>query len=270
MTNQSRHGVDDMLPFVKIYGERHTSTKFFGRLLADNLANRLLAGVVPRPIDALAGRFDSLGNRHGRSPYPAGERMKDAWFRATFSQNLGWKHVNPRLDLLEGEARSARTVFVTLTKNPYAWLVSMFRRPYHRIEDSAATFPDFVSGPWTPLKREHVPAGHVTPVELWNLKSRSYLRLAERFVAIHICYEEVLWSPNSAIERVIEKIRHHPISTNRPNRRHVHVEIDDRFERYREYYLSERWRDHLGDADVAAVAERLDPDLVRRLGYEWL
>ena len=45
-------------------------------------------------------------------------------------------------EIVRFAGRSIR--FVTLTKNPYSWLLSLYRRPYHAGE-KAETFAEFLS-----------------------------------------------------------------------------------------------------------------------------
>ena len=67
-------------PLIKIYGERHTGTRYLRELIRLNLAVRELTESLPESIWTLASIFRVQ------------EIYLDVYFALTFSQNLGWKH----------------------------------------------------------------------------------------------------------------------------------------------------------------------------------
>jgi len=106
---------DDKIPRsdprrVKIYGERNTGTSYLEALLVRNLAVDCLRGGVPRSI---------------RRFFANSERARDWYFHATYRSNLGWKHacVPTESQLAIARTNSTDVLFLTLTKNPYAWLL---------------------------------------------------------------------------------------------------------------------------------------------------
>jgi len=103
---------------VKIYGERNTGTSYLEALLVRNLAVDCLRGGVPRSI---------------RRFFADSERARDWYFQATYRNNLGWKHacLPAESQLAIARTDSTEVLLLTLTKNPYAWLLSFYRKPYH-------------------------------------------------------------------------------------------------------------------------------------------
>jgi hypothetical protein len=94
-------------PMVKIYGERNSGTTYLEALLTLNLDIDCLRGGLPKLIRRLL---------------PRSEIARDWYFRATRRRNLGWKHASAPSpeQLAQARTDSARLLFLTLTKNPYA------------------------------------------------------------------------------------------------------------------------------------------------------
>ncbi|RME83007.1 MAG: hypothetical protein D6775_09300 [Caldilineae bacterium] len=125
---------------VKILGERNTGTHYLEKLLRLNLDVRVLPGSAPRRL-----------RRH----FPGNEAVLDLYFRLTAFANLGWKHaLAPAPDALR-RSRWARRglVILTLSKNPYAWLLSLYRHPYH-YSGPLPSFERFLQSPWRTVRRE--------------------------------------------------------------------------------------------------------------------
>lgn len=236
---------------IKVYGERNTGTNYLEQLLELNVDLPRLPGVVP----SFVARLDR-----------GAEASRDAWFRLTRRWNLGWKHQAAPTPAQRASWRCGGVLFVTLTKNPYSWALSMHRRPYHR----GGTVPDlltFLRTPWPALGRDNVGDALPTPIDLWNVKNASYLALAGEAATVNLTYEDLLRDPQVVIDRLVEVYglpRRHPSFVN--------VERSTKqgggdFEGYRAYYLQERWREKLGREHVEAVDARLDAALARRFGY---
>ena len=109
------------VPLIKVYGERNSGTNYLSALIRLNFSVRELDGCVPWPVMGL------------QLILPGREAVRDVWFSKTFGHNFGWKHmcVRPVAELKQYTISSRRLHFVTITKNPYSWLLSMHRRPYH-------------------------------------------------------------------------------------------------------------------------------------------
>ena len=241
--------------YLKLYGERHTSTNYLSRVIALNLDVEELIGIAPRWLN----RLDHI--------LRTGHRLRDRYFERQFASTLGWKHmrVQPerlsRLPLVEND----EVALVTLTKNPYAWLLSLHRNPYHQAA-APGELETFLQTPLTPLGREGLTAP-LDPVSLWNEKNRAYLELADHG-AFNLTSEALLASPEQAITTIAERFslpRRGPFvnfehsTKKRPGQ-------DGDF--YRDYYLNERWRERLSAQAIDIINANLDPEVVNAYDYE--
>ena len=259
------------LPIIKIYGERNTGTNYLAQLLVRNLDVRLLPGVVPKNVSRLSSRADRLGDALGVGQTRSGERIKDLWFASTFRSNLGWKHVLVPVDRLTKYELARRTTFVTLSKNPYSWAISMFKRPYHSRGNGHEDLGMFVNSPWQTVGREHAPKTYSSPADLWNAKNWAYRLLLGKLPVANIRYEDLLQAPSEVIERVRQRCEARPLATEYTNvMDSTKGESDKGYSFYQQYYLGERWRDELDADTVSTLNSMLDPELVTSLGYELL
>lgn len=246
-------------PLLKIYGERNTGTNYLSRLINLNLDVNLLSGVVPRSVLFLQRML------------PGNELVRDIYFFLTFSRNLGWKHtlVNPT-ELQQFRICSRTLSFVTLTKNPYSWLLSLYKRPYHQYSDEKEELIAFLTSSWQTVGRENCKMQDLDPVGLWNIKNLSYLSLSNSFPTLNIKFEDLLANPEQIMNLIgetfsyvwsVDKFRNYNQSTKGENK-------DSNF--YRDYYLNERWKEKLSSQALAIINERLDDHLMKNFGYEKL
>ena len=230
---------------LKIYGERNTGTNYVSQLLQMNLDVQLLPGTAPRACQT--------------------EADKDAFFAATYADNLGWKHgTAPDRSILD-DPRYADVRFVTVTKNLYPWLISFFRRPYH-CPNASRDFSEFIRSPVPSVERERIPAPLANPILLWNAKCASYLRLPESR-RLHARYETVLGDPRQFVEMVAHRfgLGKSPIfftNVTRSTKR-----VTQQFPDYQRFYLGEHWKRAFSPEDLAYVGEYLDIELMNQLGY---
>jgi hypothetical protein len=240
---------------VKILGERNTGTRYLEQLVACNLSVELLRGGVPWPILRVFG---------------PNEAVRDLYFRLTYRRNLGWKHaMAPSAARLQALDR-AEVVFLTLTKNPYAWLLSLYRRPYHQPQ-MPETLAAFVRSPWHTVAREGHREAFRSPVVLWNEKNRGYLALGSGVCVRNLRYEDLVRDPETVVSEIAAQFalpRRQPQFVNVTNS--TKQEAQKSFDDYQAYYLEERWRDKLDPEVVALINADLDEELMRRFGYEVL
>jgi|GEM_PF-341339 len=238
--------------FLKVYGERNSGTTFIEKLLALNLPVKVLPGGVPKLL------YRGL-------PY---ELFRDSWFFWTESRNLGWKHGIPVPGLIRNFMAKHRLIVVAICKNPYAWLLSFYRHPYHLVK-KWGSFSAFLEAQCNVVRRENAKGLFQNPVELWNVKNRALLELSKsKLPVILLRYEDVLAAPEIAVENVasISKLKMNDafqgvyFSTKREDNRH--------FEEYRSYYLDEKWRTNLSEENVRRINRDLDHKLCGELGYE--
>lgn len=233
---------------LKLYGERHTNTNYLQQLLSLNLDCDWIEGVVPtwrRTIE----RFGISGSR-------------DRYFARTRATNYGWKHtaVDPADDLKDTRA-------ITLTKNPYAWVVSMHRRPYHLENATALPIDAFVRQNWQTLGRDNLNKESMSIAELWNRKNTSYFNLSDER-AIHLTSEEVQLNPQETVSKVAAFMEQQPAEEFRDVERSTKKRPDKNADYYRDYYGRELWRESLSESALETLNAELDRSLMAKFGYE--
>lgn len=247
-------------PIIKIYGERNTGTNYLSALMELNFDCRQLAGFVPKAVMGL------------QLLLPGREGVRDYWFEKTFSRNLGWKHMQVEAaDRLQNRhAFSAKLHFLTLTKNPYSWLLSMHRRPYHQYHQKPLSLEEFLVTPWQLAGRDNVQEPVANPIELWNIKNRSYENLANRFPVLQLTYEAVLCNPLETLQQIEDEFHLTRLNPDLQNYERSTKDSDRDAAYYRDHYLKERWRSKLSRKAVEIINQHLDADLVQRFGYQLL
>jgi len=245
--------------FVKIYGERNTGTNYIDKLIRMNLEVNLLNGVAPGPIQFL------------QRALPGKQFVRDKYFELTYEKNLGWKHttVKSESELRRYEILKKGVTFVTVTKNPYSWLLSLHRRPYHQYYGEKPEFVSFLRTPWQTVGRDNCESVLRDPVELWNVKNKSYLRL-KSVDAANITSESVLADPRALIDSLSDSFSISKSDYYFSNLNESTKDKSKNYDYYNDYYLNERWKDELTDESVAIINSRLDKNLAAYFGYEIL
>ena len=108
---------------VKIFGERNTGTNYLTKLIENNFEVEILRGAISKG-----------------SVFTFREWTKDLFFKFSRSSNLGWKHSIIDLNLVLNHKE--KPIIITLTKNPYSFLLSLYNRPYHYKGNKPNTFLD--------------------------------------------------------------------------------------------------------------------------------
>ena len=245
---------------VKIYGERNTGTNYLSALLDKNLDVELLPGVVPFAVDVVQALL------------PGHEAIKTLYNSLTFPRHLGWKHMLVGNDnhLAECHLQSPGFLCITLTKNPYSWLLSLHRRPHNHpsYEKKSLDFDAFLCSEWPAIGRENVPEPFKNPVDLWNRKNAAYLELARKIDVVSLRYEELVMDPRQAVAKVAERLGVDHDSTSFENVSESTKGDAMTFDSYQSYYAENRWKDQLDARSLAFINRQLDHDLRERLGYE--
>jgi hypothetical protein len=244
---------------IKIYGERNTGTKYLVKLVRLNLDVFILRG----------------GVRHSFVPsfLRKTEAAKDLFFRMTFSQNLGWKHAiapDPAY-LKKMRIYSNDLLFLTISKNPYSWLLSLFRRAYHQ-KKMTDSFEDFLTTPWETVARERSRKEFENPIVMWNEKNRSYLDLNRDGVAcMNLKYEDLLKDPKKVIDDIISTFS---IRRKQGSFMNCLLSTKDKgkkdYNYYRKYYLQEQWREKLDTNIINIINKYLDAEIMERFDYKRL
>lgn len=245
-----------MTKLLKMYGERNTNTNYMSKLLQLNLDVTEVPGVVPPIVMKLQRKL--LGK----------ELVRDLYFNFTYAKNLGWKHtcVKPEDELNKYKLVKTNLIFLTITKNPYSWLLSLYRRPYHQYYSNAPSLEKFLQYKWKTIGRDNLKNDLANPIELWNIKNRSYLQLDSKRT-INTTTEKIFSDPEAIIQQISqehsikrksEKFINHENSTKDNNK-------DSSY--YKEYYLSEKWRENLSHEAIAIINESVDKELMSHFGY---
>ena len=248
------------VPLIKIYGERNTGTNYLSELIRLNFSVRELRGYVPWPVMGL------------QLILPGREAVRDAWFSTTFGRNLGWKHmrVKPVEELKQYTISARRLHFVTITKNPYSWLLSMHRRPYHQYYGAPLSFEAFLTTRWQTTDRDETGGAVDNPIQLWNLKNGSYRQLEQGFPALNLRYEDVLNEPDRTLKVIEREFQLQRRSDELRNFDQSTKESGRDSDYYRDYYLNERWREKLSPEAIRIINEHLDHKLMQMFGYALL
>ncbi|MCB2184114.1 MAG: hypothetical protein KQH63_18985 [Desulfobulbaceae bacterium] len=245
---------------IKIFGERNTNTNYLSKLIQLNLNVREIPGIVPHVIMWMQKKL------------PGKELVRDIYFYLTQKKNLGWKHTKVQsANRLRSYplVKNNNVVFVTITKNPYSWLLSLYRSPYHQHYTTKPDFETFLKTPWKTVHRDNVGGALKNPVELWNVKNSSYLKLAELDV-LNITSESTFADPSAVIDEIHKRFSVSKVSKEFINYERSTKDSSKDFKYYRDYYLSEKWRDELSDNAILIINETVDMELMDRFGYDVL
>jgi len=249
-----------MVRQIKIYGERNTNTNYLEQLIRLNLDVVQIPGVVPRYIKTM------------QKVLPGKEWLRDWYFSVTPHRNLGWKHSRV-LSVSEAgrNAIGSRGIcFVSITKNPYSWLMSLYRKPYsHQYGGDKPDFETFLVTPWKTVARDNSKSVLVSPIELWNIKNASYLRLVD-FNGLNLTTEGTIQDPQAVIEEISG---HFSIDRLTPQFRNYEKSTKDSskdFAWYQDYYLNEKWRKDLSGQAITIINKSIDRNLMRHFGYKIL
>lgn len=248
-----------MKKIIKLYGERNTSTNYLNKLIGLNLDAYRIPGLVPPCI------------MHLENILPGKEYVRDLYFRVMYRYNLGWKHtrVKPVAELNKYKILAKDPSFVTITKNPYSWILSLYRNPYHQYYENKPDFETFLHTPWHTVDRENCPETLKNPMELWNIKNSSYLQLIE-LGGLNITTESLFANPSAVIDTISTRFAIAKTSEKFVDYEQSTKEQIKDINYYRDYYLQEKWRKNLSPNAINIINEALDRDLMRHFGYAML
>lgn len=249
---------------VKIYGERNTGTQMMRELLRSNGVEDLWPGTIAELGDMHRITALDRAERPDADRILIREAVIDDLFVEAFDRSLGWKHGIP--DPAKLPDAGSGTHYVVTVKNPYAWVVSMARRPHHNLlTGNRGSVEAFLASPWITCGRDNAPRHLGSVVDVWTLKYRAWLGLADSRPVTVVRYEDLLLEPQalSALAARLDPQAHRPwqLPTAVPNN------VKD-LAFYQDYYAGQRWRDALSQACIATIGSRLDAELMERLGYQ--
>lgn len=239
--------------YIKIYGERNSGTKYLEALIALNLDVHILRGVETQWV-----------GRQRR------EWIKDAFFKYNEARFLGWKHAVPPLSCILKMNAERRLILVFIVKNPYAYLLSLYRRPWEYKGMVPDTFENFIESPWAThgrdrLKRRVLPS----PIQLWNEKNKAYwaVHQDERVRSLFIRYEDLLKDPERKIRELAAAHQIHCAQQFRPILKSLNKDTEERYEDYRNYYLNQKWKEKLKKKSLDIIGSKLDQESLRYFDY---
>ena len=257
---------------IKIYGERNTGTNYVSELLRANFGLRELPGVEALTDKDWARfiRLKKLGFE--RAVTWAYERTSNRYHARHFNENLGWKHACVPVERVASLAPQG-VGLIGLVKNPYAFLTSIYRRPYHHA-GKAATLEAFVQEPFTLHARDLLGRARMTPVQIWAAKTRSYFALANRLDSAKVVrYEDLLADEAGVLSMLAETwgiakpASWQTVEASTKGRAKGQQKSRSW---YAQYYLQQEWRSELSDAAIQAINSQLDPELMEMCGYDLL
>jgi hypothetical protein len=238
--------------YIKIYGERNTGTNYLSELIQANIKMNELKG----------------GIKHSFF-FKKNETRRDLYFKLFFHYNLGWKHSKINMAQIIKTTRFKNTLFITLTKNPYSFLLSLHKRPYHQ-SNKVISFSDFIRSEWKLTDRDNLGLNFINnPVELWNIKNLSYLDLLSKFESQVIClsYETLIENPILILDLIDTKLER--------TRQNEYVNIinstknDNKdYNSYRGYYLQEKWQSEISVEDYLYINSKLNKSVINYYGYK--
>ena len=235
---------------VKIFGERNTGTNYLAKLIENNFDVEILRGTVSK---------DSI--------FTFREWTKDLFFMLTRRRNLGWKHsfVNRNLVLNYKD----KPIIITLTKNPYSFLLSLYKRPYHYKANKPNTFLDFLRQVWILTDRDNCKEKILnSPIDLWNIKNKSYIDLLGAYSnCLLFTYEELLENPDQVIISISEKLKL-PLKEKFKNYDESTKDDNKNFNDYQDYYLNELWKKDMNNDEIIFINSKLDLNVLSYFRYK--
>ena len=238
---------------IKIYGERNCGTNYLYSLLEKNTESHIMGGTVPSYIGS------------------ASESLKDLYFKFFKYQSLGWKHGFPaKKSLLERYSRNKNLLVITISKSPYAFLTSSYKRPYGMVNHKAPDFLKFLQSNCAFNGKDNcLEKRNITPIELWNLKNKEYLRLNEYNInCVNLCYENLIANPQ-VLQQTLEGFSFIKCRTVFENiKSGTKTDVSVSFENYQEKYLKPKWEEQMNQECLDLINSKVDVKLMDALGYK--
>lgn len=256
-----------MLDIVKIYGERNMGTTVLRNTLYANFDCQLLFG-SGKLTEVELLRCLSQEDVVGHEQLIMREALLDDAIKHRERLDLGWKHACPPLEVIQRFPDLAQTLFVILTKDPYAWLLSLHKRPYHKLYSQALSFSDFIRHYWLTSGKDNIPWSVLkNPVHLYNLKLNAYQDLAQlKCHFIHLKYRDFVEHFSSAMDTLALYLNPKHGCWVLPLKSSKNDGIT--FYDYQQKYAQEKVLAHISPEDLDFINQNLDPELMHFWGYE--
>ena len=254
---------------LKIFGERNTGTNWLEQIILTNYDISLIhhQGIIDREITEEQRLFLNQYGEDLRTVLR--ERLIDNLFESPKAKNLfGWKHSSVDYSRLSKINLFEQTGFIFIVKNPYSFLKSLHRRPYHSLVNVPNNLDEFVVSPWLTVNRDYTFEPLLkSPLELWNLKNLSYLLFMTKYKnCIVIRYEDLLEDYNLIFRLIQEKFGIKPISKLKITNSTKNKKL--KFEDYQDKYLKSDPKQGFEVSTLDFIQSFLNHDLVDFLGYK--
>ena len=254
---------------IKVFGERNTATRAVLRII-DDTPGLASAAATPnhknedaklrRHIASVAGKMQ----RPWRKIYR--EAIKDETF-AGYPPIRAWKHSAPTFD--QSYASGGVSVLFTV-RNPYSWLLALYRNPYHIMGELPVAVGPFIRQPWMTVARDETDRLLANPMELWNKKLSAYLSFmvhAKRagVQTSVLKFEDFVSAPQSAFSEAMSALSiecPNPVYDPAPTKK---LGLSQKMRQ--KFYGRADWARDLSSSDVEAITDRVDWNVAGKFGY---
>lgn len=251
------------LSSVKIFGERNTSTNALGILIKRNFKEiKIWPSKASELEPNITKKLRLIGHQEGG-------KKKENEIDKVFSDVpplLSWKHSATCFNDLES---FSDVKIIVMVRHPASWLLALHKRPYHALQHVEHDFEKFLLQPWKTTKRDLLGERTVTPIELWNLKTKSYLDFidkAGKTIDIEIFkFEDFAISQEETLKRLSQSLKGRQGEVSVVEKSTKDTKKDAEW--YSDYYGNERWRENLSKASNSIINESVDTDIMNRLSY---
>jgi len=242
---------------IKILGERNSGTNYLEKLVALNLNAEILRYYPRKWV----------------GPFLRYETLLELAFELSKKKYLGWKHGKPRVREINNFPSDHLSI-ITITKNPYSYLLSLYKRPYHYRGDKWPDFRSFLDCKWNTILMDNCGLKQFdSPIYLWNEKNKAYLELKNQVnkPVINLRYEDLIENP----EKIMHMISKETGTTFKGGHQFQNISTSSKgdqktFTDYQTYYLEEQWKEKIGASEIDFINQRLDFELVEAFGYQKL
>jgi hypothetical protein len=241
---------------IKLFGERNTGTNYLRSLIELNLQVELIKDHIPRI-------------KYVRKL----ELFHSIYFFLSQRSNLGWKHANINVKFITRKLKENNALnIVLIVKNPYSFLLSLHKRPYHNKGKTKISFNDFIKSNWKTRKREYLNKQLDNPIDLWNIKTKNYLNLQKKHPTrvLLLKYEDLVANPQEIIGQIAIKFDLKTKLNEFSNFSKSTKNEKKSFSDYSAYYVNEKWREKLSESDIYFINSKLNKNICSELNYNIL
>lgn len=252
---------------IKVFGERNTGTRAAMDMLRA-LPHVSLAHPGRPAISPEAARTKAIIEQklQGRLRNEYLDAIKEE--RATKDGGFwAWKHSAPKFD---DSFLSCEASVLFLVRDPYSWVTSLHRHPYHLRGRRSAQFQEFLEHPWLTMRRDNINAVVDSPVCLWTKKTAAYIRFIESapVPTSVIIFEDFVADPVAALGRALADVdisANGLVALDRSTKDQTES-IEDIKTRYR----NQIWKKQLTRQAVEVINQHIDWDIAGYFGYSML